>query len=176
MLEDIKRFVADLIDGGKAQAHFDDNDYRVAAAALLVHVATLDGEMQPSQRERLRAILQAGFALDRGRTDELIAAAEAAERDAVDFFHFTRLIMRTLDETGRARVVAMMWQMVLADGRVSEFEDNVMWRVSDLLGISNRERIELRHRVAESRAAAEGPWGAPDALGPLAPAWKGRTD
>ena len=176
MLEDIKRFVADLIDGGKAQAHFDDTDYRVAAAALLVHVATLDGAMNDAQRERLRAVLQAGFSLDPTRTDELIAAAEAAERDAVDFYHFTSLIMRTLDETGRARVVTMMWQMVFADGRVSEFEDNVMWRVSDLLGISNRERIELRHQVAETRAAARGPWGAPDVVGPLAPAWKGRTE
>jgi uncharacterized tellurite resistance protein B-like protein len=152
MLEDIKRFVTDLIDGGKAQEHFDDNDYRVAAAALLVHVATLDGDISAAQRQRLRAILQASFSLDDARTDALIAAAEAAERDAVDFYHFTSLIMRTLDESGRQRVIAMMWDLVLADSRVSEFEDNVMWRVADLLGISTRQRVELRQQAAEARA------------------------
>ena len=33
--------------------HFGDNDYRVAAAALLVHVATLDGNLSEDDRERL---------------------------------------------------------------------------------------------------------------------------
>jgi uncharacterized tellurite resistance protein B-like protein len=43
----------------------------------------------------------------------------------------------------------MMWELVYADGQVSEFEDNVVWRASDLLGISQRDRIELKHFVAE---------------------------
>ena len=72
----------------------------------------------------------------------------------MDFYHFTSLLMRTLDESGRPRIVAMMWEMVLADGRVSEFEDNVLWRVADLLGISNRQRIELR-----GRSPRRSPWG-----------------
>lgn len=157
MLEDLKRFFADLVDGGKAQHHFDDNDYRVAVAALLVHVATLDGNLTVSGRQRLRAILQARFALDDDLTDELVAAAEAADREAVDFYHFTSLLTRTLDEGGRQRIVAMMWEMVLADGRISEFEDNVLWRVADLLGISNGQRIALRQQIADARSAAAGP-------------------
>lgn len=156
MLDDIKRFVADLVDGCKDQGHFAEDDYRVAAAALLVHVATIDGGLTEPQRERLREILKFNFSLDDVRTDKLIAAAEVAERDAVDFYHFTSLIMRTLDDDGRRRVVAMMWSMVLGDGQVTEFEDNVLWRVADLLGISNRERIELRQQVADGLAAAGG--------------------
>ena len=45
----------------------------------------------------------------------------------------------------------VIWEMAYADGRVSEFEENVMWRVSDLLGVSARERIELRHQVADEQ-------------------------
>jgi uncharacterized tellurite resistance protein B-like protein len=152
MLNDIKRFFADLLAGSKAQEHFGESDYRVAVAALLVHVATLDGNLSDSERQRLRAILQARFSLDDALTDELIAAAEAADREAVDFYHFTSLLMRTLDEDGRRRIVAMMWEMALADGRVSEFEDNILWRVADLLGISNRQRIELRQQIVGARA------------------------
>jgi uncharacterized tellurite resistance protein B-like protein len=62
--------------------------------------------------------------------------------------------MRTVDEAGRLRIVEMMWELVYADGTVSEFEDNVVWRASDLLGISSRDRLELKHRVAERRSAA----------------------
>jgi uncharacterized tellurite resistance protein B-like protein len=50
----------------------------------------------------------------------------------------------------------MMWELVYADGQVSEFEDNVVWRAADLLGISSRDRLDLKHRVAEQQAASPG--------------------
>jgi uncharacterized tellurite resistance protein B-like protein len=46
----------------------------------------------------------------------------------------------------------MMWQVVFADGEVSEFEDNLVWRAADLLGVSREERIALRQRVAGTSA------------------------
>jgi uncharacterized tellurite resistance protein B-like protein len=48
-------------------------------------------------------------------------------------------------------MVEMMWQMVHADGRVTEFESNLIWRAADLLGVSSRERIELGQRIASER-------------------------
>jgi hypothetical protein len=48
-------------------------------------------------------------------------------------------------------MVEMMWQMVYADHNVTEFEDNLIWRAADLLGVSSRDRIELRRRVAGGR-------------------------
>ena len=151
MLKEIKSFFADLT-GGKEMAHFDDNDYRVAAAALLVHVATLEKELSEPGRTKLHALLKSRFELTDELTEELIDAAVAADHEAVDFYHFTSLLNRTLNEEGRQRIVEMMWEMVYADGRVSEFEDNVMWRVSDLLGVSTRDRIALRQEVAGERS------------------------
>jgi hypothetical protein len=46
----------------------------------------------------------------------------------------------------------MMWELVYADGKVTEFEDNVVWRASELLGISARDRIDQKHLVAARRA------------------------
>ena len=152
MLKEIKVFFAELTGETKQQAHFAENDYRLAAAALLVHVATLDGDLSEDVREKLHAVLKGPFNLDDVATEELIEAAIAADRDAVDFYHFTSLINRTLDDDGRRRIVEMMWEMVYLDGRASEFEDNVMWRVSDLLNIPARDRIELRRRVAGENA------------------------
>ena len=147
MLEEIRRLFAELHGGGKHRNHFDADDYRVAAAALLVHVATLDHDLTGPVRQKLGALLMAQFSLTEALTDELIAAAVAADRDAVDFYHFTHLLMRTLDEQGRLRVVEMLWKMAFADGSISEFEDNVVWRVADLLAVSPRERIALRRQI-----------------------------
>lgn len=147
MLEEIARLFTELRGGAKHSSHFDADDYRVAAAALLVHVATLDRDLTREARQKLAALLKAQFSLTDALTDELIEAALAADREAVDFYHFTHLLMRTLDEQGRLRVVEMLWKMAFADGVISEFEDNVMWRVADLLAVSPRQRLALRHQI-----------------------------
>jgi len=151
MLAELKQFFAELVDGQKPQDQFAENDYRRAAAALLVHIATLDGALTDAKRRKLHAILEAQYGLAAAATDELIAEATQDDREAVDFYHFTSLLMRTLDEAGRLRIVEMLWEMVYADGGVSEFEANVMWRVADLLAVSARDRIALRERVAAAR-------------------------
>ena len=152
MLKEIKDFFADLTGGDKQPAHFGDNDYRLAAAGLLVHVATLDGDLSAASRDKVHSLLKSRFDLDDALTAELIDAGVAAEHDAIDFYRFTSLINRTLDEPGRQRIIEMMWEMAYADGRITEFEENVIWRVADLLGVSTRERVELRRRAAGDKA------------------------
>jgi uncharacterized tellurite resistance protein B-like protein len=154
MLSEIKAFFSELAGGTKTE-QFDDNDIRLAAAALLVHLATLDHDLSTSDRDTLHALLKSRFELSDELTTELIDAAVAADHDAVDFYHFTHILMRVLDEPGRQRIVEMMWQMVYADHRVSEFEDNVMWRIGDLLGVSAQQRIELKRRAAGAAATDE---------------------
>jgi len=148
MFESFRNFVAEFVDGDKHPSRFADDDYRLAAAALLVHAAAIDGEVTQSERDRLHAVIKRRFALDDAATDELIDKATLAEHEAVDLYHFTSLLNRTLDEEGRARIVEMMWQIVYADGERDELEDNLLWRAADLLGVSGRERIELRRRIA----------------------------
>jgi len=147
MFESFRKFVGEFVDGAKHPSQFGDDDYRLAAAALLVHAAAIDGEVSPSERDKLHAVIKKRFNLDDAATDELIDKATAAEHEAVDLYHFTHLLNRTLDEEGRARIVEMMWEIVYADGQRDELEDNLLWRAADLLGVSARERIELRRRV-----------------------------
>jgi uncharacterized tellurite resistance protein B-like protein len=147
MFDAFRSFIAEFVEGEKHPSQFADDDYRLAAVALLVHAATIDGEMSPGERDKLHAVVKRRFALDDAATDELIDKATLAEHDAVDLYHFTSLLNRSLDEEGRARVIEMMWEIVYADGRRDELEDNLLWRAADLLGVSGRERIELRRRI-----------------------------
>src|SRR5262249_56338838 len=91
------------------------------------------------------------------------------EQEAIDLYHFTRLLNRSLDEEGRLRMVEMMWQVVYADHQVTEFEDNLIWRAADLLGVSQQERIALRERVAGGPAAPPGKPYAPPPPSPPPP-------
>jgi uncharacterized tellurite resistance protein B-like protein len=151
MFDSFRRFLSEVSEGDKHPAHFAHDDYRLAAAALLVHAAAIDGDVTDAEREELLAVIRQQFKLDEATTDELVAEATEAENESIDLYHFTSLINRSLDEEGRRRVVEMMWEIAYADGDVDEFERNLIWRAADLLGVSSRERIELGQRVASRR-------------------------
>ena len=153
MLDGLRQFIAEIVSPDAAQRVFDETDYRLAATALLIHIVSLDGQPTAVERRKLHSLIESSFKLDRGSADQLIASASRAESDAVDLYRFTSVIMREVDEAGRRRIVEMMWEMVFADGKVTEFEDNVLWRAADLLGISGRDRIDLKHAVLARQAA-----------------------
>jgi uncharacterized tellurite resistance protein B-like protein len=153
MLDGLRQFLADIVaPSADPDRSFDDTGYRLAATALLVHVVSLDGEPSEIEKRKLHSLIESRFKLDPGTADQLIASATRVEGEAVDLYHFTSVIMRSVNEEGRLRIIEMMWELVYADGQVSEFEDNVVWRAADLLGISSRDRIDLKHRVAEQQS------------------------
>lgn len=150
MLNAIRRFVSDL---GQAPATpFDPIDDRLAAAAILYHVVASDGFVSEEECAALRTVLGAEYGLSDKETDRLITEAKAADLEAIDLYKFTTILKARLEDDGRRRVIGMMWRMVFADGRVDEFEDNVVWRVAELLGVSARDRVLLKKAVqAESQ-------------------------
>ena len=154
MLDGLRQFIADIVAPQDHDRAFGDSDYRLEATALLVHVVSLDGQPSAAEQRKLHGLIESHFGLDRGTADRLIADATQVEGEAVDLYHFTSVIMRSVNEEGRLRIIEMMWELVYADGQVSEFEDNVVWRAADLLGISSRDRIDLKHKVAEQRQPA----------------------
>src|SRR6202048_2485455 len=144
MLDGLRQFIADVVS---PTAHpdrtFDDTGYRLGGTALLIHVISLDGEPTDVERRKLHSLIESRFGLDRGTADQLIASATLVEGEAVDLYHFTSVIMRSVDDAGRLRIVEMMWELAYADGPVTEFEDNVVWRAADLLGGSARGREDI---------------------------------
>jgi uncharacterized tellurite resistance protein B-like protein len=148
LFDAIKTFVADLASGEKQAGALSDHDLRVATAALLVHAAAVDDDMSEVERNKLQSLLKQRFELDDTAASVLIEEGVAADDKAVDLYHFTHLLNDRLEDNDRVRMVEMMWTVAYANGAASEFEDNLIWRVADLLGVSSTERIALRHRVA----------------------------
>jgi uncharacterized tellurite resistance protein B-like protein len=154
MFGSFKALMSSLVEDPRPAGHFESRNGRLAAAALLIRVATVDGEMSEARLGRLHAVLQSGFDLDDLATVKLIEHADVAARRAIDLYHFTRQLNAAFDDEGRRRVVEMMWQIILVDGSARESENNIVWRAADLLGVPSRQRIDLRRRIAAERAAA----------------------
>ncbi len=143
MISALKQFLADLTGEPEPKAIGAD-DARLAAAALLFHVTAIDGVVGDDERARLRVLLKERFGLGEEDLDDLMSAAETADREAVDLYGFTSVLKQRLDIAERERIVGQMWDLVYADGKVHEFEDNLIWRAAELLGVSSEVRIRLK--------------------------------
>ena len=120
---------------------------KLAAAALLVEAACMDGHFDGDERDAICATLGAHFGLSDTEADTLIDEAEAAHHEATDLHRFTRTINDRYDHEDRLAVMEMLWEVVYADGRLHAYEANLIRRVGGLLHITDRERGEARKRV-----------------------------
>jgi len=130
------------------------DDLRVAAAALLVHAAYIDGTVNLVEEKRIEGLLADKFALTDDEVKTVMRAGEREESEAVDLFGFTSTLTQHLGQDGRQDIVRMLWEVVLADGNLHDYEDTLVRRVGDLLGVSTRDRITLRKEVENARSAA----------------------
>lgn len=150
MFRSLKTFISTLVEHEWSTPAV--SKLQLATAALLMRVATVHNEMSQARRAKLHAVLRSHFDLDDLATARLLEESAAVDRIAVDLYHFTRQLNQFLNDESRRRLVRLMWEVVYADGRVNELEDNIIWRVSDLLGVSTRQRVELRQQIAPDRA------------------------
>lgn len=147
------------ISANDEKPHFDADDERLALAALMIHCMAIDGTISETEHNKLRAVLSDSFGLAGADLDLLIADALAAEQEAVDLYRFTSVLKRQLSVDQRIRVVENLWEMVFADGESHEFEENLVWRVAELLSVSREDRIAKRRAVADHRALPQGDAG-----------------
>ena len=146
MLDAIRMFLSEM-SGTAPKREFGEDDYRLAATALLFHAIAVDGVVLSEERDKLAEVLTRRYKLERQGVRDLITAAEAADNEAIDLYGFTSTLKLHLDIAERERIVELMWMLAYADGTVHEFEDNVIWRVAELLGVSSQARIRLKHDV-----------------------------
>jgi uncharacterized tellurite resistance protein B-like protein len=126
---------------------------QLALAALLIHSVAIDGVVNEPERAKLRELLTRNFGLSGADLDVLIKEAADAESEAVDLYRFTSVLKRQMSEEERIRVIENLWEMTFADGTSHEFEENLVWRVAELLGVHRRDRIATRRSVAENKSA-----------------------
>ncbi len=124
---------------------------RLAVAALLVHLASVDGSVSDAEREAVRNALMDFYGLNESEVDVLVADATRRDSEAVDFYRFTSAITQ-LPEAERIEIIRMMWQVVFADDKNHELEDNMVWRIAELIGVSARQRTVLRRQMSRGLA------------------------
>jgi uncharacterized tellurite resistance protein B-like protein len=146
MLAPIGRLLRDLVDPTAAVA-FADDDPRLAAAALLAHAVVVDGHVTAAEEAAIAGALARLYGLDAGAVAKLRRAGAAASAAAVDLGPFVAALTRRLGPSERLALVEALWEAACADGRLHEFEEDLLWRVAAPLGVGEAEREALKAKI-----------------------------
>jgi uncharacterized tellurite resistance protein B-like protein len=159
MLERLNAFVQSLVNAPQT-GEFAMDDTKVIIVALCFQVMEADGTISEAERNVLKKSVKDHYPLDDAKLEALLDAGKRAENEAVDFYHFTSELKRRLNDDQRLELVGVLWDIVYADGVRNEMEDHILWRIADLLAVSDRDRIISRQDAA-ARAGQAGDVDAP---------------
>jgi len=152
MLRALKDFFEQHTGGATSAASADTRHaLEVAAAALLVEIARIDGAMQPSERAAVLRAIHEKFALTDTEADNLLALAEREVKQAEGYYPFTSLINQNFSQEQKEYLIELMWRAAYADSELSAHELHLMRKVAGLLYVSDNAYILAKMRAKQAR-------------------------
>ncbi|MGD9743872.1 MAG: TerB family tellurite resistance protein [Dongiaceae bacterium] len=151
MIDRIKALLSGRTPAPGANAR---EDLTFACVMLLAEAARMDEAIDEREIGAMERLLSDRFSLGRETARALIDAAIKRADGSNRFFSYTQQVKDGLDAEGRIRMVEMLWEVVLADGKLDPYEDNLLRRVAGLIHVSDAESGAARQRVKARLAAA----------------------
>ena len=146
-----------LFAGAPEEAEITDEDeQRLAVAALLVEAARMDHDFDADERSQIADLLIRRFGIDEKTANGLLDEAEAHTDDSVELYKYTATVKNAFDHDARIELIEMLWEVVYADGEVHHLEENLMRRLGGLLYVTDQERGAAKKRVEARLAASRG--------------------
>ena len=134
---------------GSEENILDDDDEKIALAALCVRVAKSDNVYDSSEISSIDAELSQHFSLSIDDAGVLRVQAEKLEHEAPDTVRFTRAIKEKIELEKRRKILETLWKITLADGKREAEEDSVIRLISSLLGLTDIESARARQKITK---------------------------
>lgn len=131
----------------EAQPRYRHDPLRLATAAILLEIAYADGEFTPAEDGDVAGFLTKRFSLTTDDARDLIGAAEDIRKKTVDHFALTHYIRTNTPLSDRIEIVKTMWRLGYSDGTLTNYENYLVRKIADLLGLEHHVMIEAKTAV-----------------------------
>jgi uncharacterized tellurite resistance protein B-like protein len=148
MIDLVKKFFGKTTGSVQAdQAKGTSHDIGIATCALLLEMASIDGEFRESERKSILAILKKDYQLSDEYAEELIKVSKEELQGSVDLWQFTNLINRNYSTEEKKRIIEMVWKIAYTDGKLDKYEDYLVHKLAKLLHLTHKQLIEAKLKV-----------------------------
>jgi len=144
MIKRLKKLFGEKSDG-KPREH----DIALAVAALMVEIMLMDGKLDEAEHRVIHTLLGKRFKLDDAEINALIERATNAADKAHDLYQFTSRIIKEYPIEERSDIIRELWRVAMADGHVDAYEEQLIRRIADLIGVHHHQFIDAKIQARE---------------------------
>ena len=142
----VQRFKTGLAPAESKSMH---DPLRLATAAVLLDIAYADGNFTPAEDGDIVGFLKSAFSLGEEDAREILKAADELRAQTIDHFALTNYIRHNTPLQHRIEIVKTMWRVVYSDGRLTDYENYLVRKLADLLGLEHHVMIDAKVAVLD---------------------------
>jgi len=149
LIDRIKQFFTAEI-ASKAGADVE-HQQRLATASLMVEIMVIDRQLDNTERDVIRRLLEKQFELSKDEIDQLVKLAHQEVAESTSLYQFTRLINDHFDEQKKVGLIENLWRVAYVDNELDKHEEALIRRIAELIYVSHSDFIRTKHIAGNSR-------------------------
>ena len=114
---------------------------------LMIEAAYTDGQVDEKELNNIKLSLVNIFAEDSKEVDLVLEEALKNKNNSKSLHHYTSFINKNFDDQKKLLLIEALWEIVLSDGEIHDFESNLIRRLAGLLYISDVDSGNARKRA-----------------------------
>lgn len=122
----------------------------LATAVLMIEMAGSDKDIAHAEAQAVCDSLAAKFGIAEDEIPEVVQAAIASRQESGRIDEFVKVINENFNDTQRQQILSMIWNVVLADGKIDKFEERFAKQMMNRLKLS-----EEQAQAAKEAASAD---------------------
>lgn len=121
---------------------------QLATAVLLLECARADFEHSEPEIATIRQVLHESFGLGQDELDQLLSEGRREAQSAISLHSYVARLNREQDPEAKRELMARLWRVAWADGRIDTHEEHLLRKLADLLHVSHGAMI--REKLANA--------------------------
>ena len=114
---------------------------------LMIEAAYTDGQIDNSELIKIKSSLVNVFNEDSKEVDLVLEEALKNKNNSKSLHYYTSFINKNFSEDKKIKLIEVLWEIVLSDGEVHDYESNLIRRLAGLLYISDVNSGNARKRA-----------------------------
>jgi len=130
----------------------EDKDYNKnleLLCGLMIEAAYSDGQIETNELDKIKSCLVNIFQEDINEVNLVLEEAEKNKNNSKSLHHYTSYINKNFDSDKKILLIEVLWEIILSDGEVHDFESNLIRRLAGLLYISDVNSGNARKRALD---------------------------
>tara|TARA_B100000886_G_scaffold326594_1_gene273233 strand:- start:317 stop:766 length:450 start_codon:yes stop_codon:yes gene_type:complete len=121
-------------------------------SGLMIEAAYTDGQIEESELDKIKFSLINVFGEDPNDVTSVLNEAIKNKNNSKSLHHYTSFINKNFDDNKKLLLIETLWEIVLSDGELHDFEGSLIRRLAGLLYISDVNSGNARKRALDKKS------------------------